>query len=335
MRTNCKSIIIAAALTLCSAFSSFAEGFLGIDGEEATSVGIYIKEIQTGKVLVDHNAQMALTPASVMKAVTTASVLSVYGDNRRFATPVVLRGQKGSGATWQGDLVVKSCADPTLESENFRSRMGFCDSIVANLKRMGIKSIQGKIVVEQTLKNAGPIPQWEIEDIAWPYGAALFGFNYLDNTFTIWPATKKTKPEVPGLDVTVRKVATGNDLIRGVYSNHLVIDARDPHKKDWALKTTMPDPAAVFVTALKSQLADAGIQVAGKEKAVPADSHDKALYTHRSATYGEIMRSLMVRSDNLFAEGMLRTLSPTDSRKTAINREKDLWATRGINTRYT
>ncbi len=43
----------------------------------------------------------------------------------------------------------------------------------------------------------------------------------------------------------------------------------------------------------------------------------------------------MVRSDNLFAEGMLRTLAPDSGRKAAINRERELWATRGINTRYT
>lgn len=43
----------------------------------------------------------------------------------------------------------------------------------------------------------------------------------------------------------------------------------------------------------------------------------------------------MVRSDNLFAEGILRSIAPDASRKEAINREKELWATRGINTRYT
>lgn len=322
--------MLTAATTFCHA----ADAIFGIDGEESTSIGIYIKDINTGKVLVDSHSQMALTPASVMKAVTTASVLSVNGDSKRFATPVVLRGAKGTAGTWQGDLVIKGVADPTLESDNFKARLGICDSIAAALQRKGIKSIQGKIIVEESLKNAGPILQWEVEDLAWPYGAGLFGFNYRDNTFTIWPATKRTKPEVPGLKVTVRKVTTGNDLVRGIYSDHLVIDARDPSNKKWAVKTTMPDPAAVFAAELKSKLAAAGIQVAGKAKAAP-ERNETALYTHRSATYGEIMRSLMVRSDNLFAEGMLRTLAPNDSRKAAINREKELWATRGINTKYT
>lgn len=47
------------------------------------------------------------------------------------------------------------------------------------------------------------------------------------------------------------------------------------------------------------------------------------------------MRSLMVRSDNMFAEGMLRAIAPGKTRKRAIEREKEIWASRGISPRYT
>ena len=47
------------------------------------------------------------------------------------------------------------------------------------------------------------------------------------------------------------------------------------------------------------------------------------------------MRSLMVRSDNLFAEGMLRSIAPDGTRKSALQRQKEIWATRGVNPRYT
>ena len=53
------------------------------------------------KYLINHNGQMALTPASVMKALTTASVLSVSGSNARFSTPVTLTGNRdGSTLAW-------------------------------------------------------------------------------------------------------------------------------------------------------------------------------------------------------------------------------------------
>lgn len=329
------SILSATALIAMSAASVRAsENILGIDGEQSTSVGIYIKDLCSGKVIIDHNSQMALTPASVMKAITTASALSVRGDDYTFATPVLLRG-RAEGSTWHGDIVVRTCADPTIESENFKSRLGFCDSIAAAVKKAGITSVTGRIVVEEPLRDAGPIAQWEIEDVAWPYGAGLFGMNWRDNTFRLWPATGKTKPEVPGLDVDLVRSPSGNDLVRGIGSNRLIVYARSTTDRKWCVSTSMPDPAAVFALELKKTLKKKGIALNEKKNAAGETPKERTVYTHRSAPFGEIMRSLMVRSDNLFAEGILRSISPQSSRKDVIKREKELWATRGINTKYT
>lgn len=328
------NIVLAFALCVSVTAGASAGDILGIDGEESTSVGIYIKDLKTGKVLVDHNSDLALTPASVMKAVTTASTLSLAGADKRFRTPVVLRGN-ASGASWDGDLVVHTVADPTIESENFKSRYGFCDSVVAAVKRAGISKINGRIVIDQPLENAGEIGKWEIEDVAWPYGAGLYGLNWRDNTFTLHPATGETKPFVPGLKIEMHRSTSGNDLIRGVGSDVLTIYSRNPNDKKWAVRSSMPDPAAVFRHELEAKLKAAGITVAGKEIKTDCEVAERKLYTHVSPAYGEIMRSLMVRSDNLFAEGMLRAIAPGASRKDCIKREKELWATRGINTKYT
>ncbi len=324
-------IKILVLMIIMAVPAASAQGILGIDGEESTSVGIYVKNLATGKVLINHNGQMALTPASVMKALTTASVLSVSGSNARFSTPVTLTGNR-DGSTWHGNIVVKGTADPTLESDNFKSRRGFCDSIASRLLRMGINKIEGSIIVEQNLQDAGPIAQWEIEDVAWPYGAGLYGFNWRDNTVAITPATGEVVPEAPGLEVCVEK-ARSNDLVRGINSNHLTIYTRDPADKRWTVNATVPDPAAVFCAQLRRTLENQGIEIG--DEALSELDESTPLYTHKSASYGDIMRSLMVRSDNLFAEGMLRTLAPDSGRKAAINRERELWATRGINTRYT
>lgn len=328
-----KTIIIAAVLAVLAVPFAGAAELLGFDGEESTSVGIYIKDLSTGRVLIDRNSQLALTPASVLKAVTSATALSINGADARFTTKVVLRGAMKGAGVFGGDIVVRASADPTLESENFKANRGFCDSIVANLRRRGIKKIEGAVVVRQTLKDSGPLLTWEVEDLAWPYGAGLFGFNYRDNTATVWPNTGKTRPEVPGLEICVNKIPEGrNDLVRGIGSNRLMVYTRNTADTKWALNTTVPDPAAVFVCELTKKLAEAGISVGKKAL---GKGEEKPLYTHRSPRYAEILKSLMVRSDNLFAEGVLRNIEPAATRKQTINRERELWATRGINTRYT
>lgn len=313
--------------------SASAQDLLGIDGEEATSIGVYIKDLQTSEVLYDYNSEIALTPASVMKALTSATALSVLGEDFRFTTPVELRGAMAGKGVWRGDLVIRSAADPTIESEHFRSKLGFCDSICAGLRRMGVKTIEGKIVVEQTLYEAGPIAQWEIEDVAWPYGAGLFGFNYRDNTCSVYPLTGETKPYVPGLEVKVVESRDGNDLLRGVGSDRLTVFARNMTNKKWSIATTVPDPSAVFTSQLLNSLRHCGIEV-GDNALKLVSPESRTVYTHRSPVASEIMRSLMVRSDNLFAEGMLRAIAPDDSRDKAVKREKELWSNRGVDSKY-
>lgn len=321
-------------LFVFSGFSPLAaQDLLGVDGEEASSIGVFIKDLSSGEVLYDFNSEIALTPASVMKAVTTATALSLLGEDFRFTTQVELHGTAASGGTWSGDLVIVSSGDPTVESENFKSNLGFCDSICASLRRMGIKEIEGTIVVEQSLSDAGPIAQWEIEDVAWPYGAGLYGMNYRDNTCWVYPLTGETKPFVPGLKVTVKEGRDSNDLLRGVGSDELTVFTRNTNNKKWSVSTTVPDPSAVLIAQLTSVLKNAGITVGSRAVSRSGESVHK-VYTHRSPAASEIMRSLMVRSDNLFAEGILRAIAPGDSRDKAIKREKELWSNRGVDSRY-
>lgn len=315
-----------------------AASFLGIDGEESTSVGIYIKDIRRStpaaeRVIVDHNSSMALTPASVMKVLTTATALDVLGENYRFSTDVELHGTR-SGSKWEGNLVVKAVGDPTLESENFKENTGFCREILEGLKKAGITEITGRVIVRENLSDAGPVLQWECEDIAWPYGAGLFGLNWRDNTFTLSPATGKTSPYVPDLKIDLRKSSSGNDLVRGVGSNRLTIYATNPNNRKWVTRSTMPDPAAVFEAELLSVLRKGGVTVDDRDGET-AGSDTLAVCTHRSPRSSEIFRSLMVRSDNLFAEGMLRASYPGTTRKKAIENEKALWNGRGLSAKYT
>ena len=323
------AILLVAGISL----SSSAETILGFDGEETATVGIYIKDLQEDKVIAEHNALTCITPASTMKALTAATALSVLGPDYRFSTHVNLRGSR-QGASWQGDLVVNSVADPTLESEYFDKNLGFCDSVVSHLRAMGIKSITGRVVVAESLKDAGPVPQWEIEDVAWSYGAALYGANWRDNVFRLWPATGRTKPHVPGLKVELHRDADGTELLRGAGSSTLEVWGRDINNAKWSVMSTMPNPAMVLSHELTERLRGAGISVNGDKSASSQKQETETVYVHHSPAASTILKSLLVRSDNMMAEGMLRAIAPSDDRKDAVKREKELWDARGISLKY-
>lgn len=319
-----------ASLTLCGGMSH--SEVLGIKGENHSSIGIYIKDLRTEKVVFESDAERALLPASVMKSFTAASALSLLGKDFRFETIVALSGSRGDvPGEWDGNIVVIPSTDPTLESDNFKENKGFCDSIAVNLKRMGVTRIKGGIDVVEAVEDFGPVAQWEIDDVAWAYGAGLFDFNYKDNIFSLRPATGKTNPEIPGLTVDIYP-SSSNDLLRGAFSDRLLVFAKNMDDRKWRTSSTMPWPAAVFKAELEKKLRSEGISV------VDGDAQDSdvvtTIYRHRSPRLEEILQSLMFRSDNMFAEGVLRALAPGELRSEAIARELKLWSDRGLETDF-
>lgn len=69
------------------------------------------------------------------------------------------------------------------------------------------------------------------------------------------------------------------------------------------------NPETVFLSYLSSRLRDAGIEVSGSVKIGTENLKSKdatQLIDHVSDRYAEVMRSCMMRSDNLFAETLLR-----------------------------
>ncbi len=311
---------------------------LNIDGAEATLTGIYIKNLKTGKVIANHNSTIAMTPASVMKSITTATALEMLGPDFRFTTRVALAGKADPSdrRRWQGDLVIFASGDPTVESDQFKYNLGLTDSIIDALHHRGIGEITGSVVVVDNMSDQGPVPQWEVEDIAWPYGAGLYGFNYAGNYVRALPNKGETRP-ASGLNIEVlpSPEGEGTDILRGAGSNDLTVwaSAKNRRNPSWWVNVTVPDPAAVYTGLLLSRLHDAGIST-GKEPEHADTGDTTTIYVHRSPESAEIMRDLMKRSDNLFAEGMLRAIAPQESRSDCIKAEKAYWKERGIDPRY-
>lgn len=71
------------------------------------------------------------------------------------------------------------------------------------------------------------------------------------------------------------------------------------------------NPVSVFLSHLTSVLHNAGIETDGTAKAgnMAITDTSEILLDHTSERYEEVMRSCMMRSDNLFAENLLRTFS--------------------------
>lgn len=93
---------------------------------------------------------------------------------------------------------------------------------------------------------------------------------------------------------------------------------------------SVANPSAIFLSRLGSALSRKGITVGNGDY---PDTGRKLLFNHESAPADEIMRSCMMRSDNQYAEGLLRLLAVAEGEKgsTAKGAEESnrYWKRRG------
>ena len=111
------------------------------------------------EVIVEHQSDIALVPASLMKIVTAAAALYVMGPDATYSTEVFVRtASLGSVAdgTFDGDVYLVGGGDPVLNTRRFGERIPdpvaftnvneLADLVRQSLDRRGIRRVQGRIV---------------------------------------------------------------------------------------------------------------------------------------------------------------------------------------------
>lgn len=269
---------LGLALAIAVTLPVVAKSVIPFSRDRASSVAVVVRDLSTGEDVVSQNPYKAMLPASTMKCLTAAAALEAGLDTARFETRVYTRGKIDNGVL-NGDLVIAGNGDPTIESGQFPGNSSFVNGIVNAVKKAGISSIEGEILVDTSaFPDNGPCDRWELSDVRYEYGAGLYALNYRDN-----------------------KIGD----------------------------KAMESPSEAFGEALENRLLENGIAVCW-QTIDTSDEPMTEILLHRSPRGAEILDNMMTRSDNLFAEGMLRMLAPGQSRSSAIARERRLLSGRGI-----
>ncbi|MCM1400827.1 MAG: D-alanyl-D-alanine carboxypeptidase/D-alanyl-D-alanine-endopeptidase [Bacteroides sp.] len=283
----------------------------------AKDVGIYIEDLRTGDVILDVNGEKLFTPASVTKLVTTSTALNTSKPGTKFVTEVVAQGNIKNGVL-EGNLVIKAVGDPTIESRHFPANKGFAEKVAVAVKQKGITRITGTVVARYKAEYEQPTPAgWMDEDLIHPYGTEFHAVNYADNVVSLSMPSGRTIPETPGL--TVKRTGR-NRRARGT----TVVEATASQQ------IANPVPESTLCRAVEKALEQQGVQVG--DTPVADSGKSVTVYSHTSPTMLEIITSLMHRSDNLMAEGMLRATAPGKTRNEATKRELEFWRDKGVDT---
>lgn len=333
--------------------------FVATKGFEHASVGLSVIRLSDGKAMASYGQERSLVPASVQKAITTATALRLLGDTCRIPTCVAYSGRIVEGVL-RGDLIIRGGGDPSLGSKyDSRQPTALFQQIGAALKSEGITAIAGRIIGDESaLDQEGIVPGWSWEDMGNYYAAGVYGLNYRDNLYELLldtsekgkkPIVKGIKPAIDGLRIhnMLLPVSTSFDsayLYGAPFSGDRFLYGAVPHKGAvFTVKGDMPEPALQTAQLAADYLKEHGFGIAGgcesyrtlceKGETVPRPA--KQLLCFYSEPLRELARQTNVHSINLFAEGLLRQIGLAQgvgSTQEGIGKMIAYWKGRGLDT---
>lgn len=317
--------------------------------ENLKHAGISLKaiDLSTGKTLASYNENMALTPASNMKMVTTATALEVLGSSFCFETPLFYDGIIQNN-TLVGNLYIEGSGDPTLGSEFLGDdKERFLKDWLTGIRQAGIRQISGNVIVlDQLYGYEGVSSKWLVEDLGNQYAPGIYGISVFDNMYRVYlqsfnpgsaTSVLYTEPTMSDLQFTneIKASSSGSDesyIFGWPFSNQRRLYGSIPaNKSSFAAKGDIPDPGLFLANYFTDYLQKNGIAVSGKATTYRLDPKipeaEIKISTVRSPDLASIIRVVNVRSNNHYAEHLYKLLTIKDGVDISA-----YWASKGLDT---
>jgi D-alanyl-D-alanine carboxypeptidase/D-alanyl-D-alanine-endopeptidase (penicillin-binding protein 4) len=321
--------------------------FLNKKNMTHAAVSFKAVDLNTRQVVVSHNENMSLTPASNMKIVTTATALEVLGSRFCFETPLLYDGYLQE-TTLTGNLYIRGSGDPTMGSE-FASadRENFLKEWLDAINRAGIRKITGNIVVlDQLFGYEGVSPKWLWEDMGTNYAPGIYGIGVFDNIYRVYLRSSAsnsettvlyTEPQISNLLITNELTASDNStddaFVSGIpFANEMRLYGSIPAwQPSFMLKAAIPDPGLFLAQYFRDYLQKNGITTEGEATTFRlrpvTPSGENLIGTFRSIDLASIARTINVLSNNHYAEHLYKMLTVLDSIDI-----QEYWRKKGINS---
>ena len=339
--------------------------FLQKPALKGATVSFMVKEVGSGNVLYGYETEREMTPASVMKTVTTATALELLGEDFCFETSVLYDGEILNGVL-NGNLYIQGGGDPTINSSEMTTyKDSIFDLWTLAVKQAGIQQINGQVIADESIFDTeGVSMKWMREDIGSGYGQGSYGLNVFDNQYTLYvntrasgirPSLVSTEPAMPSLHffnhLQTLPVPSDSCYIVGFpFSNERYLYGVMRTNQNRARMTgDIPDPALYLAWYFSNYLINNGV---GVEKEPTChrilsqmgewkDTNRKNLITTYSPSLKEVVSITNFVSHNLYADALLKTLGlqyqsnqpeVITSFEKGVRTVKNYWTTKGLDT---
>ena len=274
--------------------------------------GILVETLSRKRKIYSRDAEYYFIPASTAKLLTTAAVLQQLKPDFRIRTSIY-----GDG---KGNIYIVGRGDPSLTKTQLKS-------LAEQLKKKGIENIN-QLIADDTYFQGIPVnPNWEWEDVQAGYGAPInsliFNQNAIDLvlspqgngeplkvTFVNPVESKKWQIENNSVTVATNEkefVEVGRDFIQPIIriSGQLRIgSASEP------VYVAVVEPVDNFLNNFRQVLELEGIRVSRivKNSQITSNLNLTELAFVESPTVGELIEEVNKKSNNIYAEALLRQL---------------------------
>ncbi len=331
---------IIYAITICLLFlfpekaqtHPAVERFLSASYMGGASVSIMIRDISNGSVTYSYDAEREVIPASVMKIVTTATVLELLGEKFRYETAIMYDGQI-TDSVLDGNLYIRGSGDPTLGSSNIGPD---ADKVIREwitaIKKSGIRKITGTVIADESIFDTEGISmKWMCEDMGSYYGQGCYGLNIYDNRYSLFlntgepndkPKIEKSEPDMSSILfhnylITNKSAKDSTYIIGFPYANERYLYGTVPaNRSGYQLKGDIPEPALYLAQYVSKLLEKDQIEVTGTPTCYRILSGEgkwkkqerKILTTTYSLPLKDLVRITNHVSNNLYADAFLKTI---------------------------
>jgi len=291
-------------------------------------VGIMVQSAETGEILYQHNAHTLMMPASNEKILTSAAALLNFGPDFLYETQIFTTGKIEQGIL-KGDLIIVGSGDPTISyrfCENSDSLFVF-QSWADSLKAKGIHKIEGDIIgIDDAFDDELIGYGWTMNNLSYSYSAQIGGLNFNENYATVKIVADSAggninitvSPDFNYLQINHQLEFNEEEtkiLIERVPETNLIEITGTIKPGDiYIQRMSIHNPTRYFVSGLKWELSQLGVEVTGK--VIDGDelssksrlAQKELLFSHQSFPFKEVLKILLKESQNLYAESLVKLL---------------------------
>ena len=272
--------------------------------------GISIKTLSQNQELYRRDAEHYFIPASAVKLMTTAAALSELSPNYRIVTSIY-------GDT-KGNLYIVGRGDPSLTTTRL-------EDLAQKLKNRGINRVNQLIADEGYFPGFAVHPNWDWEDIQAGYGAPINSLILHQNSIDLilspqavnqplkvtWVRPLQAEGwQIQNNTITVQKnqrefVEIGRDLTQPIlYISGQLRVGSEPEP----VYAAVVEPTENFLQEFRQILEAKGIRVLNTGVVSNLQYYYPELARVESPPIAELIKTVNLESNNVFAEVLLRTL---------------------------